>query len=461
MSSNAVDVLNLSYRYPGAEAEALSGVSLFLKAGECVCLTGPSGCGKSTLLLAMSGLLKGGELKGGCALSAGGREPAAGIVFQNAESQILSTTVGDEVAFGPMNLGVPPEERGRRVRTALQAVGLSGYETRNVEELSAGEKHRLTLASVLSMEPPVFLLDEPTAQLDAKGKEGLRTILQGLKERRYTVVVADHDVRPYHGIADRFLFMNGGRIEEVDPGGAAPWEESRCRPGNEEARQPTSVGRPLIALDRVSYSRDKGHPVLSDLSMEVRPGERMHILGDNGAGKSTLLKLITGLLRPDSGSMDVLGNAHPKPEHLKGKVGLLLQNPVRQIFESTVYNEVTFSLRRQGLSNEERERRTANALDLCDLSAFRGRSPLNLSYGEQHRVTLASVMAIEPQVLLLDEPFSGLDFSFRRKALDILGDFAERYECAIVVTSHDPLIDPCWADRSFLLSDGRLKEATA
>jgi energy-coupling factor transporter ATP-binding protein EcfA2 len=457
---NALEVVDLSYRYPGTESEALSDVSLFLKTGECVCLTGPSGCGKSTLLLAMAGLLKGGELKGRCTMAASGRVPA-GIVFQNAESQILSTTVGDEVAFGPMNLGVPREERTRRVRTALQAVGLSGYETRNVDELSAGEKHRLTLASVLSMEPQVFLLDEPTAQLDAKGKEGLRAILQGLKERRYTIVVADHDVRPYEGIAERFLFMNDGRIEKGDSKGRAPWEVNPACSVDKGARLPPSGGRPLIVLDRASFAHAKDRSVLSGLSLEVRAGERVHILGDNGAGKSTLLKIITGLLRPDSGSMDVLGQTHPRPERLKGKVGLLLQNPVRQIFESTIYEEVAFSLKRQGLSAAETEGRTANALALCDLSAFRDRSPFNLSYGEQHRVTLASVIAVEPRVLLLDEPFSGLDFRFRRKVLDILGRFAEQSGCAIVVTSHDPLIDPCWADRPFLLHDGRLTQGGA
>ena len=384
-----------------------------------------------------------------------------GIVFQNAESQILSTTVEDEVAFGPANLGLPAGETGRRVRTALQAVGLSGYETRNVEELSAGEKHRLTLASVLSMEPPVFLLDEPTAQLDRKGKEALRAILQGLKERKYAIVVADHDVRPYQGIADRFLFMNNGRIENEPSLEPVPSEASLCRLTEEGVRLPRPDAHPLIGLSKVCFSRAKGRPVLSDLSMEVRTGERIHILGDNGAGKSTLFKVITGLLRPDSGSVDVLGKSLPKPEHLKGRIGLLLQNPVRQIFENTVYEEVAFSLRRQGLSAAEIEERTVNALALCDLLHLRDRSPFNLSYGERHRVTLASVMAIRPQVLLLDEPFSGLDFEFRRRVLDILEAFGKQYGCAIVLTSHDQLIDPCWADRSFLMSDGRLTDAGA
>ena len=384
-----------------------------------------------------------------------------GIVFQNAESQILSTTVEDEVAFGPMNLGLPPGEMGRRVRTALQAVGLSGYETRNVEELSAGEKHRLALASVLSMEPPVFLLDEPTAQLDRKGKEALGAILQGLKERKYAIVVADHDVRPYQGVADRFLFMKNGRIEDEPSLEPVRSQASPCRLTEEGVRLPWPDAHPLIGLSKVCFSRTKGRPVLSDLSIEVRTGERIHILGDNGAGKSTLFKVITGLLRPDSGSVYVLGKSLPKPEHLKGRIGLLLQNPVRQIFENTVFEEVAFSLRRQGLSAAEVEDRTVNALALCDLLHLRGRSPFNLSCGERHRVTLASVMAIRPQVLLLDEPFSGLDFEFRRRVLDILGAFGQQYGCAIVVTSHDHLIDPCWADRSFLMWDGRLTEAEA
>ncbi len=461
VSSDALEVVDLSYRYPGTDAEALSGISLSLRRGECICITGPSGCGKSTLLLAISGLLKGGDLKGRCRASTVVGSPAMGIVFQNAESQILSTTVGDEVAFGPSNLHVPPDEMERRVRDALRAVGLSGYETRNVENLSAGEKHRLTLASVLSMEPSLFLLDEPTAQLDGKGKEALRAILQGLKERQYTIVVADHDVGPYQGIADRFLFMNNGRIEEEAARGRVAPEASPCRLTEDRTRLPEPEVPCPITLSKVCFSRTKGFPVLSDLSMEVRTGERVHILGENGAGKSTLLKVITGLLRPDSGEVDVLSKSRPKPEQLKGRIGLLLQNPVRQLFENTVYEEVAFSLKRQGLSAAETEKRATNALALCGLLHLRGRSPFNLSYGEKHRVTLASVMAIEPQVLLLDEPFSGLDFEFRRRVLDILWAFGKQHGCAIVITSHDPLIDPCWADRSFLLNEGRLAEVAA
>jgi energy-coupling factor transport system ATP-binding protein len=456
----AVQVLDLSYRYPGASAFALRSVSLSVNQGECVCLAGPSGSGKSTLLLAMSGLLKGGERTGESRLADTGSIPFVGIVFQNAESQILSTTVQDEVAFGPTNLNVPPDEINERVRRALEAVGLSGYETRNVEELSAGEKHRLTLASVISMEPCVLFLDEPTAQLDAQGKEALRTILKDLKERLYTIVVADHDVRPYRDLADRFLLMDRGAIEgETNQALCTEMAHVGLVDNPPEERLPR--GQRVVGLDNVYFSRQQGQPVITDLSMEIHAGERVHVCGSNGAGKSTLFKLMTGLLRPDSGTIDMLGLSRPKPETLRGKVGLLLQNPVRQLFEETVYGEVAFSLKRQGLSQAEIGRRTVDALSLCDVLNLRDRSPLTLSYGEKHRVTLASMIALRPRVLLLDEPFSGLDFEFRRRMLDTLKGYGKQHDCAMIVSSHDPLVDARWADRSFLLQGGRLTEPSA
>lgn len=460
MSYPAAVVVDLHYRYPGASSDALKGASLSLWMGECVCLSGPSGCGKSTLLLAIADLLKAGRLTGERRVTTPvGGTFSIGIVFQNAESQILSTTVRDEVAFGPANLNLAREEVDRRVERALQAVGLSGYETRNVEELSAGEKHRLTVAAVLSMEPSLLLLDEPTAQLDGPGKEALRSILRGLKQRSYTIIIADHDTEPYGDLADRYLLMREGRIEDETV--RAPSWRPACTSWRGDIERGLSSAPGIIGLDRICFSRPKGGQVIADLSLEVREGERVHIWGTNGAGKSTLFKLMTGLLRPDSGSLIVAGLSEPRPESLRGKVGLLLQNPTRQLFEETVYQEVAFSLKRQGLSPAEIDERTLDALTLCDVLHLRDRSPLNLSYGEKHRVTLASMIALKPRVMLLDEPFSGLDFSFRYKMLDILKNYGLQQGCTIVVTSHDPMIDPLWADHTYLLKEGRLVEARA
>jgi len=190
--------------------------------------------------------------------------------------------------------------------------------------------------------------------------------------------------------------------------------------------------------------------------MEVRPSERVHLFGENGAGKSTLFKLITGLLRPDSGRVDVLGLVRPSPEKLKGRVGLLLQNPVRQLFENTVREEVSFALKRQSIPATEFDERVAESLAYCDIEHLAGRSPFTLSYGERHRVTIAAMIALRPRLLLLDEPFSGLDFAFRRRMLETLKAYCDRHDCAMIAASHDALPDPDWADRSFILKDGRL-----
>jgi energy-coupling factor transport system ATP-binding protein len=453
-----VEILDLSYRYPGASTHALHGVSLLPTKGECLCIKGPSGCGKSTLLLAIADLLKSGDLTGGRRTNGGPARSSIGIVFQNAESQILATTVRDEVAFGPANLNLPPEQIERKVQGALEAVGLIGYETRNVEELSAGEKHRLTIAAVLSMEPSLLLMDEPTAQLDGPGKEALRLILKGLKERSYTIIIADHDTEPYRDLADRYLLMREGRLESETKLAPLGRLAQPIPTNGSPERRPQPSGPGVIGLNKVCFSRQKGRQVIADLSLEVSDGERVHIWGANGAGKSTLFKLMTGLLKPDAGTLNVVGLSDPRPERLRGKVGLLLQNPVRQLFEDTVYEEVAFSLKRQGLAPAEIDYRTVDALSLCDVVHLRDRSPLTLSYGEKHRVTLASMIALKPRVMLLDEPFSGLDFEFRYKMLDILKDYGTQQACAIVVASHDPMIDPIWADRTYLLREGRLVE---
>ena len=202
MKSDVLNIDGLGYRYPGASTPALTNVSCAIKAGECICLTGDSGCGKTTLLLAIKGLLRGGSHSGTIKIALPVSQDAwsvpVGLVFQKAESQILCTTVAEEVAFGPENLCAPPEEIDVRVRKALMSVGLDGCETRNVERFSAGQKQRLTIASVLSMNPSLLLLDEPTSQLDRQGKQELCTLLAGFKKQGYTIVMTEHDPRPFY-----------------------------------------------------------------------------------------------------------------------------------------------------------------------------------------------------------------------------------------------------------------------
>jgi energy-coupling factor transport system ATP-binding protein len=458
-----LNIDRLSYSYPGAAVPALSELSFLVGEGESVCVTGNSGCGKSTLLLAIMGLLRGGTLSGTVALSErlvdDGCSSAAGMVFQNPESQMLCTTVAEEVAFGPENLCVAPDEIGRRVAKALRAVGLSGQEWNSAERFSAGQKQRLTIASVLSLHPKLLLLDEPTSQLDTRGKLELAEILADLKHQGYTIIMAEHDPRPFTALIDRYLVLERGRLVAAtvslpEPGQYLPRPDSAA-PTPVLLRELTPA---LVEVWGLGLSYPETGEVLKRLSLRVQRGERVHLFGNNGAGKSSLLRCLAGLERPDAGTLILAGLANPSPEQLPGKVGVLFQNPARQLFAESVEEEVAFTLRRLGYRREELGYLVALALELCGITHLAGRAPLTLSFGEQHRVALAAVVAPRPELLLLDEPFAGLDYPQRLALLEILAQMPESYGTTVLIASHDELPDPRWAERSLWLHEGALAE---
>jgi energy-coupling factor transport system ATP-binding protein len=454
-------VSDLSYTYRGAARPALSDVSLEVRGGECLCVTGHSGCGKTTLLLALMGLLHDGELSGDVAIDAPVEQRfrnGAGLVFQNAETQIFCSTVAEEVAFGPENLCVPPDEIGRRVRRALEDVRLGGFWDRNVERLSAGQKHRLAIASVLSMHPRVLLLDEPTSQLDGVGKAELVGVLKELKGQGYALVIAEHNLEPFRDLVDRWAVMANGRIGAITDRAPADLldPEARGAEHHERGDGARREGAPAIALEGVRLSYPGVGEVLRGVDLSVLPGERVHLLGQNGAGKSSLLACIAGAVPLDSGSIRVAGVEVTERARLFGRVGYLLQNPQRQLFEDTVFEEVAFSLKRLRLPAAEVRRQVDEALRTCEVGELSERLPLSLSFGEQHRVALASVLAPRPEVLLLDEPFSGLDLAQRRRLLDILGRLREEHGTTVVIASHDPLPLRGWPDRAVTVEGGTL-----
>jgi energy-coupling factor transporter ATP-binding protein EcfA2 len=455
-------VNNLSYTYPGVENQAISNISLHLNSAECVCIAGHSGCGKSTLLMAMKGLLHDGALSGN--ITFGERDSsetvslaALGLVFQNPESQLLCATVYDEVAFGPENLRLQPSEINRRIVEALAAVGLLEFGNRNVERFSAGQKQRLSIASVLSMHPDVILLDEPTSQLDRKGKQDLCAVLRHLKNQGMAIIIAEHNIEPFLELIDRYYLMDCGTIIEVLE---TPPENYRYGQHKEfaEGRIHTATHPcdPLVSAEGLCVSYPGSGSIIQDLSLNIMAGELVHIFGENGSGKSTLLKAFAGSLRPDSGNLRVEGTHFPRAGGLLGTVALLFQNPQRQLFEDTVYDEVAFSLKRLELPQEEIDRRVKSALVACEADHLTNRLPLTLSFGEQHRVALASVIAPDPRVLLLDEPFAGLDPAQRLRLLRILSSLRANRGTAVVIASHDPLPDPDWADRTLIMEAGRI-----
>ena len=458
LTSPVLEIRDYSYQYPGREGWALSHLSLSVEPGECICLSGPSGCGKSTLFLALKGLLKDGREKGTLRVGESTRRHSTGLAFQNAESHLLCTSVEDEVAFGPQNRGFSPSEIKTVVKKSLEAVALDGFNTRNVETLSAGQMQRLAIASVLSTSPDILLLDEPTAQLDADGKSHLTALLSGLKAAGHTLLIADHELGPFEPLVDRFVFMDEGSIQGIDRELPAEFTLFPPRRHGGMPLEASGTLNPLLSVKGLFFSGHNGRTLFDDLNLSLFAGRLVFIYGQNGVGKSTLLKCMAGLIRPEAGSIKVAGMGHPVLDRLLGKMGFLFQNPERQLFEDTVRDEVAFSLKRMGLSAGDIKTRVAEALEVFHVDHLKEYSPLTLSFGEQHRVALASVMATRPEILVLDEPFAGLDFARRKNILKILAGLRKSRGTTVVIVSHEFLPDETWADETFVLKEGRIEK---
>ena len=444
----AVRAEKLSHRPPGATRFVLRDVDLALRAGECALLTGPTGCGKSTLLRAIAGVLpSGGRTTGRSAVTGRGA-----LLFQNVETQLLFTTVDEEVASGPTHAGATPQAIRRSVARALAQVGLEGFERRAVDALSAGEKQRAVLAALLALDPTVLLLDEPTSALDDAARKRLVRTLAELKRRGHAIVVADHLLEPFRELADRCWLLKEGSLKQAP---ACPPEIDDAPP----PPPPVERSAPVALLCQELAVRDSdGRQRLHEISFRVRRGERVLLTGPNGSGKTTLLRVISGLLPPTAGRVSRPAGSPARVGGAAGGIGFLFQSPERNLFERTARDEVAFALRRLGWPRPALWRRVEEVLDLCGLGPQCDRSPLRLSFGEQHRVALASVLAPEPSLLLLDEPFSGLDPEARLQLLDVLDREQHRCGSSLLIAAHDERPLSRWVHRCLRLERGRMRD---
>jgi energy-coupling factor transport system ATP-binding protein len=436
-------VERLGFTYPGAAAPALTDVSLELEQGEVVALLGPSGAGKSTLLRALAGLVPhfhGGRFEG--SVEVAGRDtrrfrPAeladeAAILFQDPEEQVVFGRVANEVAFGLENLGTPPAEIWPRAHTALAEAGIGRLAERRTETLSAGELQRVCLASVLALKPALLLLDEPTSQLDPEGAEALLDLACGLG---CAVVVSEQ--RPTLPLerCDRVLFVDDGRLLlDAARDDALDWLAAGHADYLPRSPEPPAGvgadGEPLCELAGVSFTYDSD-PVLAGASLDLRRGEVVALTGPNGAGKTTLAKLAVGLLEPESGSVT-----------RRGLACYLSQEPGRYLVAERVDEEVALAVD----GDRERARR---ALALVGLDGFEERHPRDLSSGERERLALASVLVVEPEILVLDEPTRGVDPPRKARLAELIRRAAP--ERATLVVTHDLLFAGDVADRLVVL----------
>lgn len=432
-------------------------------------LLGASGSGKSTLLAGLAGLLEGGESEG--ELRVDGLDPRAarertGIVFQDPASQLVMARAGDEVAFGLENRCVPPDEIWPRVDAALAAVGFPYGRDRATDALSGGEQQRLALAGALALEPGLLLLDEPTANLDPNGAALVRGALARVGEAsRRTMILVEHRVADSLPLVDRAIVLQagGGVIADGPPDAvfdhhgdelaeAGIWVPNHPLPI--PARNGTASPAPVLVADEVGYHFPaEKRLAVGPLDLELRTSEALAIVGLNGSGKSTLALLLGGLLRPSVGNVTI--GSEPiwrwPADRLAGRIGSVFQDPEHQFLTGRVVDELTLGPLRAGHSAHAAHERADGLLARLHLEALSEANPFTLSGGEKRRLSVATALAAQPSVLILDEPTFGQD---RRTAVELLDLLAALRDdgAAICFVTHDAPFAEALADRAIRLA---------
>ena len=427
------------WRHAGRKNAALSGVDLDIAPGERVLVLGPSGSGKSTLMGGLAGLLGGaeeGEATG--TLTVDGVAPAdargrVGLLMQDPEAQVVLARVGDDVAFGMENLGIPREAIWPRVEESLSAVGLDVPLDHSTTELSGGQKQRLALASILAMGPGLLLLDEPTANLDPSGVAEVRAAVEAVVERTgATMVVVEHRVDVWASLVDRVIVVADGRIaadgplrEVLDQQGDALRERGMWLPGDDVAAEvgpapevapASSEDAPIARVTDLTIGYDKASPVRSGIDLTLERGVSTCIVGANGAGKSTFALTLAGLLPPLAGTVEVetsdgtRGDPHEwSSKQLLGRMSMVFQEPEYQFLASTVAEELAIGPRAAGMSEEEIAPLVEEHMDVLGLTKLARANPMTLSGGEKRRLSVATALISAPELLILDEPTFGQD----------------------------------------------------
>jgi energy-coupling factor transport system ATP-binding protein len=507
---------DVSFTYHDGARPALNGVRFAASPGQMIGVMGASGAGKSTLAKCLNRIVP--EFEGGAftgVVRIGGRSldgarvcevaSQVGMVFQDFEAQLFSTNVAHEVAFAMEQVGLERAEMERRIRPALEAVGLAGFEHRDPTSLSGGEKQRLAIASVLALRPSVIVLDEPTTDLDPEGKAEVFALIRSLGEQGFSLIVIEHEAEVLRG-ADRLVLFREGeiiaegapremmmRLQLLEECGVHPPDLNRALAALgisahaasvdeaealirralphlgayshswgmaagasvQEATAASNTG-PLVEVCALSFNYPDGPPVLDSIDLQIAPGEFVAIIGQNGSGKTTLAKHLVGLLRPVSGAVLLNGRDRSvmRPAETAAEVGYVFQNPDHQIFAATVEDEVAFGPRNFGLSSVEVQRRCDEVLRAVGLQDARELDPFLLSKGERQRLAVASVLALRPRLLILDEPTTGLDYREQRRMMALVTEL-NREGIAIVMITHTPWLVAEYARRVVLMRGGR------
>jgi len=493
-----IELRNVTYSYPDSKAPVLRDLFLRVEEGEFLLVIGVSGAGKSTLLRCLNGLVPhfyGGAFQGEVRVA--GRDPVAtsprgvsdlvGFVFQDPEAQFVVDVVEDELAFAMENHNLPQSLMRKRVEEVLDQLDIAPLRHRRISTLSGGEKQRVAIGAVLTLQPRVLVLDEPTSQLDPQAAEEVLTILQKLNaDLGLTIVLSEHRLERVVQYVDRVLYLPGGgqppligqprevlaQVDLAPPlarlGRVLGWDPlpltikegrrfaqrltSDFRPPTADRQPPTDNRQPVIDIRNLWFSYDD-QEALRGIDLKVGRGEFVALMGRNGSGKTTLLKHIVGLLHPQEGRVELWGQdtRHLGMEAIVRRVGYVPQNPNALLFADTLRDELDFTLRSHGLSAEGYD----ELLRALGMEQHLETYPRDLSAGERQRAALAAILVADLEVILLDEPTRGLDYHQKRALADFLMQMRDRGKTVIIATHDVELVARC-ADRVVILGEGQV-----
>ena len=512
--SPIISFKNFSFQYRAQKKPTLKEINLDIYPGERVLIAGPSGCGKSTLAGCINGLnpfSNPGECRGELIVDGVDAPKSSifqlsahvGTVLQDPDGQFIGLTVGEDIAFALENSCMPQDEMHEITRHAAELVGIQDHLDYAPHELSGGQKQRVSLAGVMVDQVKILLFDEPLANLDpATGKQTIELIDEIQEKTDTTVVIIEHrledvlwrdvdrivlmgdgkilaDLHPDELLSTRLLEENGIReplyltalryagvelvpakkpahadsvvIDEADRKKMTDWFWSR------PAAEAEKEHEPLLEVRNLTFGYERGRQTLRDVSLTIHKGEMVSIVGKNGAGKSTFSKLVCGFETPDSGEILFQGRdlLQENIRHRAKHIGYVMQNPNQMISKTMIFDEVALSLRNMGKSEEEIREKVEETLKVCGLFPFRNWPVSALSFGQKKRVTIASVLVQDPELIILDEPTAGQDFRHYTEIMEFLRGLNEKGVTVVMIT-HDMHLMLEYTPRALVFADGRL-----
>ena len=511
MKKPVIEFNNFSFQYRAQAKPTLNNINLTIYEGEKVLIVGPSGSGKSTISNCINGLIPfsfDGNISG--SLKIMGKETKemsifelsniVGTVLQDPDSQFIGLTVAEDIAFKLENDCMPQEEMKEKVRIASEIVGIDNHLDLAPYSLSGGQKQRVTLAGVMVGDVDILLFDEPLASLDpATGKSAIELIDEIQNKTNKTIVIIEHRLEDVlHCNVDRIIVVNNGEIaadltpkellssnilsevgireplyitalryagcevnSDINPQHINTLNLDKCRDKlknwYEETVEEsnTTSDETVLELKNVKFGYEKKREVLKGISFKVQKGEMLSIVGKNGAGKSTISKLICGFYKPTDGEILFNGRniVNDTIKERAEKIGIVMQNPNQMISKTMIFDEVALGLRVRGISEEEIKERVLETLKVCGLYEFRNWPISALSFGQKKRVTIASILVLKPEVIILDEPTAGQDFKHYTEIMEFLKELNKKGVTIIMIT-HDMHLMLEYTNRAIVFSNG-------